>query len=189
MNYEIEEFACDEITHEPTEATEEALQLIEQLELVGQKTLMAGEDSESNARMPYPKMTDEQQFILEVLCPGKSNMKSYSRTPIPLRILQIAAHANSLHFFEEIQVWDAQSSAEKDPVLVGKKGYRDYWLLARWGEHLDNWMIMMKKAKEKAAAEMISKYSVLKSDVEARITRIKQNCATQEDLTKTNFYV
>jgi hypothetical protein len=180
MQMQIEEFACSEMADATEEQNQEVLELVEKLGLDGQSKLKTG-------IMPYPEVTGEQKFVLDVLTPTRVNVKQYSRTAIPLRVLQIAAHATEIGFFEEIQVWDTKG-VEKDPVLVGKKSYT-YYLLARWGEHLDNWTMMAMKATKMAKMEMIGKLNTLRSDLDTRLARLGSDTFCQEDLTKTGFYV
>jgi hypothetical protein len=165
----VESFEIQETAAEPIEACEEANRLIEELELDGQKTLLVPETPQA-ARMPYPEATAEQIFVFRVLCPQMYKLKEYRRAPIPLRVLQIAAHAQSLKFFRELLVWDAVT--EKDPVLVGAKTdpqwtWRDnYYLLARWGEELESWPTLVKRA-------ITRKRQQITEAVEAAVTRAK----------------
>jgi hypothetical protein len=151
----VETFECQETAAEEVEQSEEALRLIEELGLDGQKTLL---QVETPVRMPYPQATAEQEFVYRVLCPTVSKLSDYRRTPIPLRVLQIASHA--MDQFETLQVWDAASSAIKDPVLVGLKPHpqwswqKEVYLLARWGEELENYGTLLKNALARKRAEL-----------------------------------
>jgi hypothetical protein len=66
------------------------------------------------------------------------------------RILQIASHAKGL--FDSLIVWHKQSPAVKDPVLIGIKAKpdrsweRETFILARWGEVLEEWPALVKVA-------------------------------------------
>ena len=180
---QIEEFALSEVVDQEVEECVEALELIEKLELEGQNKLK-GKDEKI---MPYPEMTREQKFILDVLTPSHVVLKKYSRTAIPLRVLQIAAHATAIAFFNELQVWDTEG-VDKDPVLVGKKSY-NYFLLARWGEHLENWTMMLQRATKKARDGMLGKLSQCRCDLDSRIARLGSDTFSQDDLEKTSFYV
>lgn len=123
------------------ESDAEAIELIDRLGLNGQKALV---NRDSGERFPYRPMTDAERKIYNVLLPKQTNIKEYKEAPIPLRVLQIAAHASTVKMdggiaFSEIQVWSAKSAEVKDQILVGKHGSTyDYtlYLLARWGEVL-----------------------------------------------------
>jgi len=160
----VETFECQETAAEPIEASEEAIRLIEELELDGQKSILlpnVGEVSTS-IRMPYPQATAEQVFVFRVLCPQNYPLKKYNRTPLPLRVLQIASHAKALGFFGEIVVWDAADPSVKDPILIGTKDNaewswrEDVYLLARWGEELESWPTLLRRALEKKREQITS---------------------------------
>jgi len=163
MQIETYELVENDIQDQTPEINEEALQLIEKLGLTGQQELITkpGEGSETrDLLMPYPEATGEQIFVFRSLCPEQVVIDRYKRTAIPLRVLQVAAHADSLGFFDEIQVWDVRTHVEKDPVLVGikKQGQYNtphYYLLARWGTELDDWGTMLTRAVEVARSNLI----------------------------------
>lgn len=159
----VESYECQETASEPIEASEEAVRLIDDLGLEGQKEILAKSEDDTTLRVPYAIANAEQLFVFRVLCPSVSKLAEYKRTPIPLRVLQIAAHAQSLGFFRELVVWDAASPAEKDPVLVGihqRGAYAwdvDMYLLARWGEELESWPTLLKRALELKRSQCVSK--------------------------------
>lgn len=152
---QVETYECHETASEPIEAAEEAIELIESLGLEGQKELISGESGEKQARCPYREMTDDERFVYHTLCPARIKLKDYKRTPIPLRVLQVAAHAQSLGLFKELIVLDKESAAEKDPVLVGVMADKQYswmgkdYILARWGDELEAFVVLLKRAAAK----------------------------------------
>ena len=86
-------------------------------------------------------MTQIEERVYRILCPQSQKLDEYDAGPIPLRVLQVAAHAQGL--FKELRVWSANSPLIKDPVLVGmKKISKEDWrgdsafILARWGDVL-----------------------------------------------------
>ncbi len=117
------------------ECETEALDLIQRLGLTGQQTLLTGPKGE---RSPYRKMTAEEHKVYSVLMGKKTAIREYSDGAIPLRVLQIAAHAQGI--YKRIEVWHAPNADIKDPVLVGVNGdtygKQEFFLLARWGEAL-----------------------------------------------------
>lgn len=134
--YEVTEIGFD---GEP-ECESEALELIERLGLDGQKSLVSG-DGENKSRCPYRKMTAEEKWIYEQLLTKQTPIGKYSDGPIPLRVLQVAAH--SIDLFGEVFVWHPESADTKDPILVGINKQTQYphtverFMLARWGEVLE----------------------------------------------------
>lgn len=150
---QVETFECQETASEPIEATEEAIGIIDSLELEGQRKLIAPDKSSdesagSEQRCPYRKIRKDEALVYGQLCPQKTALVDYDFSPIPLRVLQIAAHAKGLGMFEKFEVWSAQGQI-KDPVLVAYE--TDQWnavpfILARWGEVLDEWAILVANA-------------------------------------------
>lgn len=114
-----------------------AIALIDKLGLDGQRELVLRTEDKSE-RMPYRRMTAEEKWVYEKFLPNKTTLKEYKRDTIPLRVLQIAAHATELNCFNEIKVWYPKDYT--DPLLVGyiKQGQYNFdeYMLARWGESL-----------------------------------------------------
>lgn len=137
----VETFEVTEVDADGNvECDAEALELIEQLGLAGQQKLLTKSDDGKDTRCPYRKMTLEERLVYTTICPKDSELRSFSDSAIPVRVLQVAAHAVGL--FEEIRVWSARTADIKDPVLVGKNkgsdGYTyEFFMLARWGEVLE----------------------------------------------------
>ncbi|MEM1225926.1 MAG: hypothetical protein AAGJ40_09515 [Planctomycetota bacterium] len=103
------------------------------------------------ARCPYREMTKDELFMYQVLCPASVKVAEYSRSPIPLRVLQVLSHARSLELFSDFYVWDKASQVLKEPVLVAydKNEYswdRKLYILARWGEELETPSVLLKRA-------------------------------------------
>lgn len=166
---QVETFECTETASEPIEAGEEAIALIESLGLNGQKALIGNDDkSTRDTRSPYREMRRDEQFVYSMLCPEKVAVDEYDAAPIPLRVLQVMAHAKSLGLFKSFEIWDKESVAVKDPVLVAIDGERwnsqaTRYILARWGEVLESWPTLLAQAfaifneKRKAAFAKIIK--------------------------------
>lgn len=130
------------------ECVSESIELIESLNLEGQRKLIKPDENGDSKRVPYPKMTKEQKAVIKAICPKESNLSDYSDQAIPLRVLQVAAHANEM--FDRILVWHPENADEKDPYLIGRNGEgwgdKEYYMLARWGEELLPWSEMTSKA-------------------------------------------
>lgn len=149
---QVETFECSETASEPIEAGEEAIALIESLGLRGQKALVGtNEKTAQDERSPYREMRRDEQFVYSMLCPEKMTADEYDAAPIPLRVLQVMAHAKSLGLFNSFQIWDKESVAVKDPVLVARVGEEwqsnaKLYILARWGEVLESWPTLLAQA-------------------------------------------
>ena len=113
----VETYEVTEIDAEGTpECEAEASELIEKLGLEGQRKLYR-ENGNQQTRIPYRKMTAEEKFVFKEVMPRQVELKKYEDGPIPVRVLQIAAHANDL--FNHVVVWCPKTSDEKDPLPVG----------------------------------------------------------------------
>ena len=145
----VETYETPEVDENGTvECEAEALELIESLDLDGQRALTKqGEDGEL-IRVPYPKMSKEQKVVLKALFPKSTELPKYSDQAIPLRVLQVAAHAKDL--FDCLLVWHPENADEKDPYLIGRNGTEygsnELYMLARWGDELKPWGEMVDKA-------------------------------------------
>lgn len=176
----VETFECQETAAEPIEACEEAIALMNELGMDGQKSLVTkNEKTGRDQRAPYREMTKDEAFVYGVLCPKQYHIKEYSRTPIPLRVLQIAAHANSLGIYKRLEVWDVEDAVEKDPVLVGvsehpvHKWQDQNFILARWGEVLEPFVVLLRRAVEKKREQFRSVVCNLQKIAAAELTVIE----------------
>lgn len=155
----VETFECQETAAEPIEASEEAIEIINKLGLKGQQSLVSkNEESGRQTRCPYRLMTQEELFVYATLCPKRTVLTDYEDGPIPLRVLQIGAHAAELELGKQLEVWHRAVPEVKDPVLVasnstyipsgGVHSFEKFWILARWGEELDTFAILTQKAAD-----------------------------------------
>ena len=75
---------------------------------------------------------------LTAICPSKEKVKSYSRTTLPIEVLDALKFAMDNEMFKEYQIW--YDDVKPDPLLVGKKLIEgstwdyNYYLIARWGD-------------------------------------------------------
>lgn len=171
---QVETYECSETAAEPIEACEEAVRIMEELGLDGQKSLVQPAiDDKPVRRVPYREMTDEEQFVYGVLCPGRATLKAYNCGPIPLRVLQVAAHANGLGVYKELAIWHAKSREIPDPVLVAtiQRGQYSWetqtFILARWGDELESWPTLMKRAVESKRRQVADIYVTLLRKLQA----------------------
>lgn len=145
--YEIEEAMTETGTTPEIEA--QALELIEKLDLEGQKSLTVETDEGVDTRIPYPEMTSEDEAVYDELFEQKTAVRDYSAGILPVRVLQVVGHAVDL--FEEVKVWHRKTQ-DPDPILVGYQkiaGTTKKFLLARWGEALKSMEALREEATEK----------------------------------------
>lgn len=152
----VETYEVTELDSENNpECEAEAVALIEQLGLTGQQKLLTRSNGET-VRAPYRRMTLDEAFVYGKVLPQKTKLDAYSDAPIPVRVLQVAAHAKEL--YESLYVWHPQNADEKDPLLVGINGPyyspRETFILARWGEELLSFAELAKKAGKILRAEI-----------------------------------
>lgn len=151
----VETFEVEEVASETVECSDEARELMEKLGLKGQQAI-AGT---SGQRQPYRRMTRDEWFVYKVLCPQDTQLRDYDGEPMPLRVLQVAAHASECGMFKELRVWSRESARIKDPVLVGVGSDKNDWnkppyILARWGDMLDEMPALLRQAREIAAEKI-----------------------------------
>lgn len=129
------------------QVSEEALAIIGALGLTGQQALINktpltdDEDGETTERrLPYRQITAEEAHVFGVLCPKRTKLEQYRDGPIPLRVLQVAAHARDM--FTDLYVLSPATPRDEDPVLIGtrknpeRSWQTDTFILARWGNVL-----------------------------------------------------
>lgn len=175
---QVETFECSETAAEPIEASEEAIALINELGLAGQQELVAKPEGKPESRCPYREITAEERMVYRTLCPEKCNLDQYKASPVPLRVLQLAAHANSLGLFQRMEVWDCESVLVPDPVLVAHTGKYDWsdnttFILARWGAELETFAVLLKKAVEIRRQVMLDQLKAVQEEVVAKIALVK----------------
>ncbi len=122
----------------------------------------------------YQVLNTSQTRALEALCPATTELKNYSRSTIPVEVLQAIKFVVDNDMFDVIQVW--YDDKNPDPMIIGKryqndndrqKGYS--WtmtstLIARWGDcayELNELVEMGKKRlveeKKEKAIELLQK--------------------------------
>ena len=159
------------------EVSEEALALIESLGLSGQKQLLAEKDAGGEVvtvRSPYRLITAEELAVFGAIMPNRTQLEKYDGGPVPLRVLQIAAHAKPL--FDELQVW-APEPGRDDPLLVGVNGGSSWggsvrlggkvFVLARWGDVLQPFEALRAKAREILKARVMKSLAKAKAEITA----------------------
>lgn len=122
----------------------------------------------------YQVLNTSQIRALEALCPATTELKNYSRSTIPVEVLQAIKFVVDNDMFDVIQVW--YDDKNPDPMIIGKKYQNDNdrqkgysWtmtstLIARWGDcayELNELVEMGKKRlveeKKEKAIELLQK--------------------------------
>jgi hypothetical protein len=107
--------------------------------------------------VPFEPMSEPEKRVYQTLCPADDDAKSYSRSTIPTRVLELLDTWGGL--FTKIRIWH---DGKGDPLVVGFTS--DSWnaqpyLLARWGNELLDFPSLRERAiarrtlLEKAKAE------------------------------------
>ena len=171
----VETYETPEIDCEGTpECESEAIALIESLGLEGQAALLKPKQGGGQQRVPYRKLTKYEAFVWEQVCQKKTNLKQYKDAAIPLRVLQVAAHAKDL--FDRVYVWHPESADLKDPVLIGVNGHeygdQERFLLARWGETLVPFGELAAKAAVLFRAKYKAECAKIAAQAQAAVTAV-----------------
>lgn len=171
----VETYEVEEVKNATVEQDVEARELVEALGLEGQAKLYNPPTEDSGERpFPYRKMTAQEKWVYELLLPIKTKLKNYEDGAIPLRVLQVAAHAAKLIEGRggecNLYVWHPQNADYKDPLLVLREGgdwtAQKYWILARWGEELEEFAVMANRAKEHYKQLCLAKLEECKQQIE-----------------------
>lgn len=158
----VETYEIEEGRVEP-QIEAEAIQLIEQMGLKGQRSLVV-DGGESEKRIPYREMNKSERVVFEALLPKVDHVETYSAGVIPVRALQVIAHAKE--FFDRIDVRHADTT--NDALAVGIKGpsYAEKWsILARWGDNL----LAPEKLREEAR-------EVIRVDFSNKLKQCSEKC-------------
>ena len=170
---QVETFECHEVAEETIEETEEAVKIINDLGIYGQKNLVydSYQEGVNKKRVPYRQINADERFVYKMLCPKDYPLEEYNRSSIPLRVLQVLEHARGLCFFDNFVIWDRDEAQVKDPVLIGLGGSSNTWdrkeyIIARWGDELETFSILLKRAINQKREQMIhaAKSVVMRSE-------------------------
>lgn len=135
METMVESFATTEPEtgeHAP-ESEAEALEIIERLELEGQRTRVTVDADGNEKRNPFPEMTAEQKGVYETIFGEQTPISEFDAETIPLRVLKLVETAEP--HFDEFTVWH-QATEVKDPLVVALDDDGNEHLIARWGSAL-----------------------------------------------------
>lgn len=111
---------------------------------------------EDKSPVPFLWMNSTLVSVIETLCPTKTELSAYNKTPIPIEALEVIALSKRENYFDLIEVW--YDEEDKDPAIIGyimdkaresdwmKKAYAEKYLLARWADVRASFEELTKKA-------------------------------------------
>ncbi len=114
-------------------------------------------------------MTREEMSFYRGILPETKRAEKYAEGPIPARVLHTLKTAKESGMFKRFEIWHPEN-VKDDPLLVGfahheDPSYRDKdwmdggtYILARWGEVLESFEDLKKKAVAKAR-DIVSRWS------------------------------
>lgn len=165
---------------------EEALAIIEELGLEGQRKFLRATGEDGNIQtIPYRRMTKDEAAVYGTLMPKRSDIESYNAGQIPIRVLEVVKECKPM--FKKLVIWYPETEADlrKDPILVGVNerttvyypGEKNEWthredenyLLARWGEELLPLEQLAAKAGGRAKRAVLSALKSIEAQVRERI--------------------
>lgn len=159
----IQEYTCETLP-QSEEFTDEALALLEKLGAENQSKFY----KQDGNVFPYRKMSPFEHAVYKLVLPVREPIAKFKACPIPLRVLQIGAHASEL-MAGELVIWH-QGEGKDDPLLTLREGNEysgSYYLLARWAEVLEEFSVLVTQAiainTEKVRAELLAKKAELQS--------------------------
>lgn len=167
--YEVQEVTECMADEEQIATTKE---LIEKLGLSAQEKFYEREGDSTVC--PYRKMTKRESWVYGQLLTRQTELKQYADSPVPLRILQIASHAVEL-MPGKLMVWHPENADVKDPVLtlrVGSDYQYEQYILARWGDELENFEVLAQKAKDIFKVKVMAALEKCRGEVEAMMKRL-----------------
>ena len=72
---------------------------------------------QAKSPLPYPYMNQSMQNIFGTLCGTKTDVKDYSKTPMPLEVMRELAFCKTEKYFNTIRIW--YDDKTPDPIAVG----------------------------------------------------------------------
>ena len=166
VKLQVETFEVEDADKSRMEISEQdetrIVELIETLELEGQKELLSrDDDSGASTVIPFQVLDTATKNQWDAVCPHHVELGSYSGELIPLRILEVLALTKEREFFDKAMIWSRTSDYE-DPVVIGVvkggSGVNDkYYLLARWGLDLFPIEELYERAAEALKAKWVAK--------------------------------
>lgn len=179
--YEITEVS--ENSCAPMDA-EEARKLSAELGLESQSRFYS---VEPNALVfPFRKLTAQEAWVYGLVLPQRTKAESYADSAIPVRVLRAGAMAKGSWSGEKagcLVIWHTGNGDKKDPLLlwmVGTDWSHELYLIARWGEVLEPFSVLIEQAKSIWLATSMADLQKAKMDIEgciASLPHMVEKCA------------
>lgn len=87
----------------------------------------------------FPELSEVERRVYDILCPYKESVEKYTGY-IPTRVLRVVKQYKG--HFSRLDIW---TDKQQDPLLVGMVGTTTF-LLARWGDVLEEFSVLKEKA-------------------------------------------
>lgn len=144
--------------------------MVSDLHLHGQTKVVKTDKSP----IPFLWMNTTLKKVFEELCPRKTKIEEYDKTPIPVEALSMVALSKSEGYFDKIQVW--YNDKNPDPAIIGykykngnteweKDWHADRYLLARWSDVKASLVELTERAKK---LFVLRRSNELKDDIKRR---------------------
>lgn len=121
-------------------------------------------------KKPITPMSDLEIAVYECLCEKSISLHEYKHM-IPERVIDALASVKS--FLEDFASekgdkleFIVRIDEDPDPILIAKVGWRNKFLIGRWGTELQDFPSLLKRAKEKKLAKAVKAINEAKSYVE-----------------------
>lgn len=156
---------------------------VNELGLEGQKEVHVVKDK---SPIPFMWMNDAIIATFETLCPTKVPVNKYSKTPIPLEILDLVSLSLNEGYFYKMEIW--YNEKEKDPVCIGyaespesagkdewyKAYYAKKYLVGRWADVKASLDTLTKRARDLFIAATIAAEEQSIRDSKRKIEDVEQ---------------
>lgn len=192
---QVETFEIEDASSEASAMANDAAaqELIEKLGLSGQSRLL---NKETVTRVPYRAMEASELLVYKALCDADAKLEDYSADSIPVRVLQVAAHAKECGMFTQLRVWYPSEARIDDPVLVGiikthtypdhpEKWMREitadkFYMLARWGKTLLSFEQLEAQAVKLCRSRRVNELKKAMREAELALTIAKESTDLSE---------
>ena len=107
----------------------------------------------------YTVLNEAMHKQLKALCPATRDAVKYTRSTIPIEVLQALKFAKDNNMFESIEIWF--DDIKPDPLLIGVKPLdgsnwqKQYYLIARWGDEALELPELLKLGTERIKQRLI----------------------------------
>ena len=197
---QVETYEIEDATSEASAMANDAaaVELIEKLGLTGQSSIM---NKDTVTRIPYRAMEAREMLVYRALCDAESKLEAYAADTIPLRVLQVAAHAKETQMFTDLRIWYPREARIDDPILIGvikTRLYPDddkyasltkdtFYMLARWGRTLLPFEKLEAEAIKICRTRRISMLKKIVNEATAALETAKQSDDIEEVSKQAHF--